>query len=498
MRDHVDIMIVGAGLSGIGAAWHLQQNCPNKSYAILEARDAIGGTWDLFRYPGVRSDSDMFTLGYSFKPWRGEKSIAAGADIAAYIREAADEHGINRNIRFGHRLRRASWSTPTQRWHLDVGRADGTTMRLSCGFLLMCSGYYRYDGGYRPSFPAMDTFKGRVVHPQNWTDDIVTAGKRVVIIGSGATAVTLAPAIADSAAHVTMLQRSPTYIVPWPETDLLAQKLRRRFKPATAYRLTRAKNVLRGMYFYRAARRNPELAKARMLGLVREQLGPEYNLDPDFTPTYNPWDQRVCLSPNADFFSIMKSGKASVVTDQIDTFTPTGIRLISGRHLDADLIVTATGLVLQFLGGVAVDVDGRPVEAPTSMVYKGVMFRDVPNLVTIFGYVNASWTLKSDLVAAYVCRLLNHMDGRNARVAVPHDDDPTLSEQPWTHFSSGYFQRAADQLPRQGSRKPWLRADNYLTDIMMLRFGRIDDGVMCFSTPVSQADTAAPSLQRSD
>ena len=480
--EYFDVLIVGAGLSGIGAAWHLQKKCPGKSYAIVEARAASGGTWDLFRYPGVRSDSDMYTLGYSFRPWKEAKAIADGPSILTYIREVARDYGIDRRIRYGHRVVAASWSTPDARWtvELEVG-ADRARRRLTCNFLWMCSGYYDYAAGYLPEFAGMERFKGRIVHPQKWPDDIDYAGKRVVVIGSGATAVTLVPAMAESARHVTMLQRSPTYMVARPSQDRLANKLRRRLPLKLAYWATRWKNVLLSMYFYQMCKRQPDKVKRLLLGGVRQLLGPDYDVDRHFTPRYNPWDQRLCLVPDADFFRAIRRGKVSIVTDHIETFTETGLKLTSGAELPADLIVTATGLVLVPLGGARLTVDGRAVDPAKTFIYKGMMYSDVPNLASVFGYTNASWTLKADLVCEYVCRLLNRMDRGGWRQCTPRNSDPTLKEEPWVDFSSGYIQRALAKQPKQGSKRPWKLYQNYALDLLSLRFGSVRDKAMVFS-----------------
>jgi cation diffusion facilitator CzcD-associated flavoprotein CzcO len=480
--EQFDVLIVGAGLSGIGAAWHLQKECPRKSYAILEGRAASGGTWDLFRYPGVRSDSDMYTLGYRFRPWQDAKAIADGPAILKYIREVASDHGIDSKIRYGHRVVAASWSTAEARWTVEVDCGPQRERRmLTCNFLWMCSGYYDYAGGYLPDFPGMDQFKGRIVHPQKWPDDIDYAGKRVVVIGSGATAVTLVPAMADTgAAHVTMLQRSPTYMAMRPSKDPFATRLRRRLPLGLAYAMTRWRNVLFGMYVYQMCKRRPEKVKRLLLGGVRKALGPDYDIETHFTPRYNPWDQRLCLVPDADFFRTIRQGKVSVVTDHIDTFTETGLRLESGAELPADLIVTATGLVLIPLGGVRLTVDGRAVEPSQTFIYKGMMYSDVPNLASVFGYTNASWTLKADLVCEYVCRLLNRMDRKGYRYCMPHNSDPTLAAEPWVNFSSGYIQRALEHQPKQGSKRPWKLYQNYVLDLMSLRFGTLRDRAMTF------------------
>jgi cation diffusion facilitator CzcD-associated flavoprotein CzcO len=481
--EHFDVLIVGAGLSGIGAAWHLQDRCKGKSYAILEGRAASGGTWDLFRYPGVRSDSDMYTLGYRFRPWKEAKAIADGPSILKYIREVASDHGIDRKIRYQHRVVAASWSTPEARWTVEVERGEAKErVRFTCSFLWMCSGYYRTDSGYLPDFPGMERFKGEIVHPQKWTDDVDHTGKRVVVIGSGATAVTLVPAMADSgAAHVTMLQRSPTYMAVRPSQDPFATKVRRRLPLGLAYGVTRWKNVLLGMYFYQMCKRKPEKVKSLLLGYVRKMLGPDYDVERHFTPRYNPWDQRLCLVPDADFFRAIRHGKVTVVTDHIESFTETGIRLKSGAELTADMIVTATGLVLVPVGGAQLTVDGQPVDLSKRFIYKGMMYSDVPNLASVFGYTNASWTLKADLVCEYVCRLLNHMDRNGYRQCTPHNGDPTLQEEPWVNFSSGYIQRALAHQPKQGSKRPWKLYQNYALDLLSLRFGRLRDGAMVFS-----------------
>jgi cation diffusion facilitator CzcD-associated flavoprotein CzcO len=481
--NHVDVVIVGAGLSGIGAACHLQKACPGKTYAILEARNALGGTWDLFRYPGIRSDSDMYTLGYSFRPWTKPKAIADGASILAYLRETAEMYGVDRQIRYGHRVESARWSSKTARWTVEAREvASGRIVRLTCRFFFACSGYYDYEGGYTPDFPGRESFRGRIAHPQNWTEDIAYEGKRVVVIGSGATAVTLVPELARKAAHVTMLQRSPTYIVSMPARDRVADWLRGRVPVRSAYSVTRWKNVMLSMAFYNFCRRSPERAKRILVGMVRRQLRGDRELAAHFTPTYNPWDQRLCLVPDGDLFSALRRGRATVVTDHIDTFVENGIRLRSGRTLEADLIVTATGLRLKFLGGVRVEVDGQPVEASKTMTYKGMMFSDVPNLAIAMGYTNASWTLKADLVSEYVCRLLNHMDANGYTQCCPRRNGD-VREEPIINFTSGYVQRAIDQLPKQGTVTPWKLYQNYAIDRVFLRHARVDDPSMEFSTP---------------
>jgi monooxygenase len=480
--EHLDVLIVGAGLSGVGAGYHLQVDCPDKTYGILEARDCIGGTWDLFRYPGIRSDSDMYTLGYTFRPWAGAKAIADGSSILSYVRQTASDYGIDQKIRFHHRVVRAEFSTADARWTVEARRGDSQeTVRLTCGFLFMCSGYYRYDEGYTPDFEGMERFSGRIVHPQHWTTDIDYAGKRVVVIGSGATAITLAPAIAQRAAHVTMLQRSPSYIVSLPAKDPIAAGLRRVLPANVAYSIVRWKNILITMLSFQLSRRRPKVMKALIRKQVERQLPSGYDLDTHFRPRYNPWDQRLCVVPDGDLFDAIAEGRASMVTDQIKTFTETGLELTSGAVLDADLIVTATGLNLLPLGGMQVAVDGRDVELSKTMAYKGMMLSGVPNLAIVFGYTNASWTLKSELTCAYVCRLLKHMDEHGYRQCRPSKPDPSIAEQPFVDFSSGYVVRSIDQFQRQGSKAPWRLYQNYALDIMSLRFGAIEDGAIEFS-----------------
>jgi monooxygenase len=482
--EHFDVLIVGAGLSGIGAGYHLQQNCPGKSYVILEGRDCIGGTWDLFRYPGIRSDSDMFTLGYSFKPWTDAKAIADGPSILNYVRETATENGIDKKIRFHHRVKRASWSTQDACWTIEAERGAGEgasdVVRFTCNFLFSCSGYYRYTDGYTPEFAGRDDFKGQIIHPQKWPDKLDYAGKRVVVIGSGATAVTLVPAMAETADHVTMLQRSPTYVVSRPAEDKLAISLREKFGKKFAYHAIRWRNVLLGLAFFQLARRRPARFKKMVLGGVRAALGPDYDLA-HFNPSYNPWDQRLCLVPDGDLFTSIKQKRASVVTAEIDRFTESGIRLKDGSELPADIVITATGLVIQLLGGMETVVDGRPIDFAKTMNYKGMMYSDVPNLASAFGYTNASWTLKCDLTCEYVCRLLNYMDRHGYKQCMPHNVDPSVEQLPVLDFSSGYVQRALATLPKQGSKRPWRLFQNYAIDIVTLRLGSVDDGVMKYS-----------------
>ncbi len=478
MSDILDVLVVGAGLSGIAAGYHLQTKSPTRTYAILESRDAIGGTWDLFKYPGIRSDSDMHTLGFGFRPWKGAKAIADGPSILAYIKETARAYGIDEKIRFGHRVERASWSSETSTWTVEARKTDtGETVRLACRFLLMCSGYYDYAAGYTPDFPGAARFGGRIVHPQKWTEDIDYGGKRVVVIGSGATAVTLVPELAKKAAHVTMLQRSPTYVVSLPAVDVVAKWMERTLPDEVAYGLTRWKNVALSMALFKYARRFPKHAKKFMIGNVKKSLGPDFDIDKHFTPTYFPWDQRLCLIPDGDLFEAVKSGRAEVVTDHIETFTETGLQLRSGKTLDADLVVTATGLELLLLGDVKLTVDGKAVDVGKTTNYRGTMLSGVPNLAITLGYTNASWTLKADLVCEFVCRLLNHMEKAGKSKCIAHAE-PGLPQEPLLDFSSGYVQRAVSRLPKQGPKAPWRLYQNYLLDLIGFRYGAVEDGVI--------------------
>jgi monooxygenase len=482
--EHLDVLIVGAGLSGIGAAHHLQEAFPARSYAIFEAREELGGTWDLFRYPGIRSDSDMHTLGYRFKPWTRSKTITDGESILEYVREAARDAGIDSKIRFQHRVVRAEWSSEEDRWNIEAERVDsGEAVRLTCGYLWVCSGYYRYDQGFTPDFEGSDRFHGQIVHPQHWPDDLDYAGKRVVVIGSGATAVTLVPAMAETAAQVTMLQRSPTYIASLPAEDPLAGLLRRLLPDRAVYSIVRWKNVLLQTFFYQLSRRRPQAVKRFIRRGVERALPAGYDIDKHFTPRYDPWDQRMCLVPNGDLFAAIRRGRASVVTDTISTFTEGGIELDSGEELEADVIVTATGLNLLFLGGMELVVDGEPVELPKAMTYKGMMLSGVPNCTFTVGYTNASWTLKADLTSEYVCRLLAHMDAHGYVKSVPEITDPTVREMPLLDFTSGYVLRSLDKFPKQGSKEPWRLRQNYVFDLRSIRRGPIDDGAMQFSRP---------------
>jgi monooxygenase len=494
-KNHVDVLVIGAGLSGIAAGYHLKTECPGKTFAILEGRSAIGGTWDLFKYPGIRSDSDMYTLGYSFRPWKGARAIADGPSILSYIRETAKEHALEEKIRFGHRVERASWSSQTATWTVEArvasperdgasaarGDANGATevVTFTCNFLFMCTGYYDYERGYTPEFPGLERFGGRVVHPQKWTEDIDVKGKRVLVIGSGATAVTLVPELAKTAARVTMLQRSPTYIVSLPGVDKVAEWLRAKLPSESAYDVTRWKNVALSSAMYNFCRAFPARSKKFLLKNVRRQLGADYDVDTHFTPTYAPWDQRLCLVPDGDLFKAIKSGRAEVVTDRIKTFTETGVALESGKTLDADIVVTATGLKLQLFGGMGLVVDSKPVELKNTTNYKGAMLSDVPNFAVALGYTNASWTLKCDLVCEYVCRILKHMDKHHYRIVTPR----TGGEQgtaPLLDLASGYVHRAISEMPKQGAKHPWRLRQNYLLDLMTLRFGAVVDPALEF------------------
>jgi monooxygenase len=488
--EHLDVLIVGAGISGIGAAHHLQEAFPGRSYAIFEAREELGGTWDLFRYPGIRSDSDMHTLGYRFKPWTAAKSISDGEAILDYVRETARDGRIDSKIRFQHRVVRAEWSSEDAQWSVEAERVDsGESVRLTCSYLWVCSGYYRYDEGFTPEFPGAEDFSGEIVHPQHWPADLDYSGKRVVVIGSGATAVTLVPAMAEKAAHVTMLQRSPTYIASLPAEDPIANGLRRFLPDKAVYTIVRWKNVMIQALIYQLSRRRPRAIKRFIRKGVERSLPAGYDIDKHFKPKYNPWDQRMCLVPNGDLFKAIRDGDATVVTDTIERFTEDGIKLDSGEQLEADVIVTATGLNLLFLGGMELIVDGEPVDISEKMAYKGMMLSGVPNCAFTVGYTNASWTLKADLTSEYVCRVLAHMDAHGYRKSVPELSDPSVEEMPLLDFTSGYVQRSLHEFPKQGSKEPWKLRQNYVLDIRTIRRGPIDDGAMRFS--------ASPQRQRS-
>jgi monooxygenase len=495
VQEHFDVLIVGAGLSGIGAAVHLQTQAPGKSYAILEARATSGGTWDLFRYPGVRSDSDMYTLGYSFRPWPGAKAIADGPSILDYVRDTARDEGVEEHIRYDAKVVRAEWASETARWTVTLQHSEGTS-QLTCGFLFTCTGYYRYDEGYTPAFEGTDRFAGEIVHPQHWPEDLDYSGKRVVVIGSGATAVTLVPAMADEAAHVTMLQRSPTYIAARPAGDAVADFLRDKLPAKVAYAILRWKNVLLTMFAYQLSKRRPELMK----GLVRKGLEKElpagFDIATHFSPPYNPWDQRFCIVPEGDLFRAIREEKASVVTGHIDTFTETGIRLTSGEEVAADVIVTATGLQMLLLGGMEVVVDGKPITFSETVGYRGMMFSGVPNLAASVGYTNASWTLKCDLICSYVARLLVHMDRLGVSTVVPRWTEETLPDVPFLDLQSGYVLRSVGEFPKQGHVAPWRVHQNYVLDRRMFRSDAAFDGLE-FTRPVAQV-WPAPGLDARD
>lgn len=471
--EHVDVLVVGAGLSGIGAAYRLQTECPTKSYAIFEGRSAMGGTWDLFRYPGIRSDSDMYTLGYPFQPWTEAKSIADGPSILKYIHDTAEQHGIARHIRYDHHVDSASWSTADALWTVTA-TVLGESRTLTCNFLYACSGYYSYDGGYAPPLPGIDSFEGEVIHPQRWPEEFDYTGKRVVVIGSGATAVTLVPAMADEVEHITMLQRSPSYVTALPAKDVVADKLRDHLPEKVAHSVVRWKNVTVTTAFYQLCRRAPETATKLLKAGVRKEVGDSVDVDPHFTPRYHPWDQRLCMVPDGDLFEVLKSGKASIVTDRIATFTPHGIDLESGEHLDADIVITATGLQMVAAGDIDLTVDGVAQVPGDEVVYRGLMSSGIPNFAWCVGYTNASWTLRADLSSRYVCRFLNYLDEHHYDYGVPQIDDPTMPRRPILDLSSGYMQRAIDYLPKQGTKAPWLLRQNYFLDTASMRLGRID------------------------
>ena len=482
-HEHLDVLVVGAGLSGIGAGHYIQDKCPWATYAIFEARDAIGGTWDLFRYPGIRSDSDMFTLGYSFRPWDGDKAIADGDSILQYIKDTAAEEGIDRHIRFGHRIVAAAWSTEKACWHFTAEQtATGERVELTADFIFSCSGYYRYDHGYTPDFAGIERFEGTIIHPQHWPEKLDVAGKRVVVIGSGATAVTLVPALAATAAHVTMLQRSPSYIVSVPAKDPLANFMRRTLPTRVSGPAIKWFHALTTQGVYRLSRRRPKLVKRLLRAGLKQQLPKGYDVDAHFKPHYNPWDQRLCAVPNGDLFKAISAGTVSVATDRIATFTEKGLSL-ECAELEADVIVTATGLDLLFLGGIELTVDGEAVDLPSKLTYKGMMLEGVPNLAIAVGYTNASWTLKCDLTCQYVTRLLNHMHRMGDRQCAPVNQDPSVIAQPLLTLTSGYVQRAAERFPKQGSKFPWQVYQSYLRDYRALKQSSIHDDAMVFSNP---------------
>jgi len=476
---HKDVIVVGAGISGIAAAYNLQKSCPNKSFAILEGRSALGGTWDLFKYPGIRSDSDMHTLGFRFKPWIHKKSIADASSILKYLNETVDEYGIRDKIVFNQKVTAANWLSDKSLWELNVMN-EGQSISMTCNFLFLCGGYYSYDKPYMPKFPEQDRFEGQVIHPQFWDESIDCSDKKVVVIGSGATAVTLVPAIAKNAAHVTMLQRSPSYVVSAPGEDSWSQALNKIFPIRLTYFLIRWKNIFRTSLGFYLSRKYPERVKDRLINLVQEELGIDYDVEKHFTPRYNPWDQRMCLVPDSDLFNSIKCGKASVVTDHIEHFTERGILVKSGEHLEADIIVTATGIELNALNDIEVSVNNEKVEPHNRLSYKGMMLSGVPNLAFSFGYVNASWTLRADLTCEYVCRLLNRMDKLGVNTCIPQEDPTAIVDDEYIDFSSGYVQRALDRLPKQGKKAPWRNYQNYLKDIFLVRLFSLKDSTLKF------------------
>lgn len=478
--EHFDVLVVGAGVSGIAAGYHLQKRCPDRSYAILEAREAMGGTWDLFRYPGIRSDSDMYTFGYAFRPWTSGKTFADGPAIKNYVEETAEDYGITPHIRYQHTVLSADWDSETALWTVTVQRgAAGERAVYTCNFLMMASGYYRYDEGYLPEFEGMADFTGEIVHPQHWPEDLDYAGKRVAIIGSGATAVTLVPAMAQTARHVTMVQRSPSYVAARPQNDRIANGLRKLLTKGLAYKLARAKNVLLSIFFYQLSQRHPEHVKGQVKKAIRAELGDDFDVETHFNPRYNPWDQRFCLAPDGDFFAALKSGEATIVTDHIDRFTADGLRLQSGETVEADIIIPATGLNMLLMGGVEFSVDGAPFIPPESFAYRGMMLSGMPNMALAFGYTNASWTLKVDLTCERMCRLLNHMKAKGYDYCVPEPPDD-LQAQPLLDFSSGYVQRSIAGFPKQGTAAPWRTYQNYIQDMIAIRYGKLEDGDMRF------------------
>ncbi|BBY26589.1 flavin-containing monooxygenase [Mycolicibacterium sediminis] len=481
MTEHLDVIIVGAGISGVSAAWHLQDRCPSKSYAILERREGMGGTWDLFKYPGIRSDSDMFTLGFRFKPWKSAKSIAEGSDILTYIKEAAAENGIDEKVRFGHRVVAADWSDADNQWTVTVERGD-ETVQLTSSFLFATTGYYNYDEGYSPTFPGAEDFSGTIVHPQHWPEDLDYAGKKIVVIGSGATAITLIPALVNSGAgHVTMLQRSPSYVGSLPDVDPIAVQANKYLPENVAHVINRWKAIVFSTAQYQLARKFPQYMRKTLLTMAKRRLPEGYDVEKHFGPSYNPWDQRLCLAPNGDLFKTIRKGNADVVTDTIDTFVPEGIKLNSGETIQADIIVTATGLNMQLLGGLKPTLNGEPIDLPSLMTYKGLMFSGIPNFAITFGYTNASWTLKADLVSEFVCRVLNYMDDNGFDTVVPQHPGNGIDELPFMDFAPGYFLRAIDQLPKSGSKAPWRLKQNYFLDLRLIRQGKVDEESLHFT-----------------
>ena len=482
-QNHFNVIVVGAGISGIGAGYYLQKKCPNKSFVILEGRDNIGGTWDLFRYPGIRSDSDMNTMGFRFKPWMGVKSIADGPSILSYLHETVKENDLNKKIQFNQWINEASWSSRDSQWTVQVENKKTQELQdFTCDFLFLCGGYYNYEEGYTPHFAGRENFLGQIIHPQKWPKNLDYKNKKVVVIGSGATAVTIIPTMAEEAAHVTMLQRSPTYFLSAPDEDPVGNFLRKFISSKLTYKLVRWKNIRFQWWFFQKCRKFPKKVKEFLIKQVREELGPNYDIETHFTPKYNPWEQRMCLVPNGDFFNAINAGKASVITDHIDRFTKKGIKLKSGGEIEADLIVTATGLNLEVCNGIKLEVDNNEVDISKTMTYKGMMFSDVPNLVATFGYTNASWTLRADLTSEYVCRLLNFMDKKGYANCCPRTAEHVEPDGDWLDFTSGYVKRSMHKFPKQGSRDPWRNTQNFPKDVLAIRWGNIDNKELKFTS----------------
>ena len=479
--EQLDVLIVGAGISGVGGGVHLSTKCPELSFAIVEGRENLGGTWDLFHYPGIRSDSDMHTLGFNFKPWKHEKAIADGPSILDYLHETVREYDLEKRIRFNTRVTQIAWDSGKARWTATLRNGAGETSQVEARFLYMCTGYYSYTDPYQPDFPGKASFKGPVFHPQFWPQDLDYKGKRVVVIGSGATAVTIVPAMAaDGAGHVTMLQRSPTWFVTRPARDRFANTLRKILPDSLAYSITRFKNINWQQFFYNQTQKRPEKVREKLLEMTTKELPAGYDVATHFTPRYNPWEQRLCLVPDSDFFQSIKSGKADIVTDHIERFDETGIVLKSGKHLDADIIVSATGLKMEIMSGVEILIDGKPRRVGETFSYKGCMYSDVPNLASSFGYSNASWTLKADLISEYVCRLLKHMEATGTDICVAEPRGVKAHEEGMMNLSSGYVQRAKGLVPLQGDIDPWIVHHNYTADKKLMRYGKLEDGAMNF------------------
>ena len=473
-----DVVIIGAGLSGICAAYRLQKKCPNKKFIILEARRAMGGTWDLFKYPGIRSDSDMYTLGFSFYPWKNPKAIADGPSILQYIKDTAREFKLENKIRYNHQLISAEWTDEEKNWSLHIQENTGVEhTRIKAKFIFSCCGYYNYKEGYTPAFKGVENFKGTIAHPQHWDTSLDYTNKRIIVIGSGATAVTLVPELAKKASKVIMLQRSPTYIFNLPSEDIIANFLKKVLPAKWAHNIARWKNILMGLAIYKACRKWPNTMKGFFKNKIKKELGEKYK-DEDFNPKYNPWDQRLCLIPDNDLFNSLKKGTSEIVTDTINKFTEKGILLNSGKELDADIIITATGLKIQLIGGIQSKINGTEMNTGKLKAYKGVLFSDVPNMAVAIGYTNASWSLKCDLNCQYVTRLLNYMDENNYTVVRPRFDENEFDVEPLLDFDSGYIQRALDVLPKQGSKAPWKVYQDYIKDIRSLKYGRVDDGCL--------------------